>query len=74
MKNIILGLGILLFVSCTSQIEKEGISVVTSLNPNYNLIKYIAQDKVTDHIPHDHNYVNHDHYDVHLPNLLNLHL
>lgn len=47
MKNIILGLGILLFVSCTSQIEKEGISVVTSLNPNYNLIKYIAQDKVS---------------------------
>lgn len=45
-KNIILGFGILLFVSCTSQTVKEGVNVVTSLNPNYNLIKYIAQDKV----------------------------
>lgn len=45
-KNIILGFGILLFVSCTSQTAKEGVNVVTSLNPNYNLIKYIAQDKV----------------------------
>ncbi|BAK80788.1 metal ABC transporter substrate-binding protein [Candidatus Arthromitus sp. SFB-rat-Yit] len=46
MRNIILGLVALLFMSCTSQAKKEGINVVTVLNPNYNLLKYIAQDKV----------------------------
>lgn len=43
---IFLIFGFLFLTSCTSS-EKEGIlSVVVTSNPNQNLIKYIAQDKV----------------------------
>ncbi len=52
MKRLIRGFFVISFlflVSCTSSKNNEGISVVTTTNPNYNLVKYIAQDKVDLH-------------------------
>lgn len=46
-RNVLLSIGMLFFVSCTSQGKSDGINIVTTLNPNYNLVKYIAQDKVS---------------------------
>lgn len=43
---IFLSMFILLLTSCTSTSESEGVQVVVTTNPNYNLVKYIAQDKV----------------------------
>ena len=39
----------LIFLSCTSTSSEDNnskLKIVSSLNPNYNLVKYIAQDKV----------------------------
>lgn len=43
----------LIFLSCTSSTSAEGnskLKIVSSLNPNYNLVKYIAQDKVENYL------------------------
>lgn len=52
MRKLIRGFFVISFlflVSCTSSKNNGGISVVTTSNPNYNLVKYIAQGKVDVH-------------------------
>lgn len=46
----ILFFSILLFLSCTSSKDSGKLKIVSSLNPNYNLVKYIAQDKVENYL------------------------
>ena len=47
MKKIFVLLGFLFLTSCTSSLKNDGvINIVTTTNPNQNLVKYIAQDKV----------------------------
>ena len=47
MKKIFLLLGFLFLTSCTSTtVKNDTINIVTTTNPNQNLVKYIAQDKV----------------------------
>lgn len=47
MKKLFLLFGVLLLASCTSpKVKDESVNVVTTSNPNQNLVKYIAQDKV----------------------------
>lgn len=45
-KIIFFVFGFLFLTSCTTSKKNGNLNVVTSLNPNMNLIKYIAQDKI----------------------------
>ncbi len=46
----ILSFLLLVFLSCTSNKDSGKLKIVSSLNPNYNLVKYIAQDKVDNYL------------------------